>query len=158
MTPNWRHLPHPIGKQPSWRESPRCIPCYGLLIHMVTTLNWCKEKCVAKALWNWKHKARLVNGNNISFTTMEHTPPERLIMVKRQATPRTFAIWHGMWYCAICEQSWNNYENPLVESSKWKEFWRCSKTIPKRPLADKFGMHWNDSLKSNKNLNSSSNL
>lgn len=31
---------------------------------------------------------------------MGWTSLEGLVMAKRQATPRTYAIWHGMWLCA----------------------------------------------------------
>lgn len=36
---------------------------------------------------------------------------------------------------------------PLVESSKLKESWRCSKTMPKRPPANKWDKHKNFYLK-----------
>jgi hypothetical protein len=37
---------------------------------LVTTLNWCGEKCVAKVLWNGRHKTQLMNRYNASFVTM----------------------------------------------------------------------------------------
>jgi hypothetical protein len=38
LTPNWKHLPHPIEKKPSWGEGPRCTWCHGLLFHIRTWL------------------------------------------------------------------------------------------------------------------------
>jgi hypothetical protein len=54
--------------------------------------------------------------------TMGQTPPKGLVMAKRQATPRTCVIWHGMWYCVIWNQSWNNYGNPLANLSGENSF------------------------------------
>ncbi len=56
---------------------------------------------------------------NVSPIAMGGTPPKGLVMAKRWATLRICTIWHGMWLCVIWEQSWNNYGNPFVESSKW---------------------------------------
>jgi len=89
------------------------LGCYSKLV-------W--NKCVAKTLWNWRHKMRLVNQYNASLTTMGQIPPKVLVMVKKQITPRICAIWHGMWPWAIWEQSCNNCENPFAEFSRWKLF------------------------------------
>jgi hypothetical protein len=79
---------------------------------LVVTLNWCREKCVAKALWNWRHKTQFVSWDNVSPTVMGRIPLESLVMVKRRAVLRTRVIRSGMWPYAIWEQSWNNWENP----------------------------------------------
>jgi hypothetical protein len=34
LTLNWKHLPHPIEKQPSRGEGPKCTWCNGLLFHI----------------------------------------------------------------------------------------------------------------------------
>ncbi len=117
---------------------------------LVTTLNWCGEKCVTKTLWNWRHKVQFVNQYNVSPTIMGQIPPKGLFMVKRQTVLRTCAIWGAMWPLAIWKQSWNNWGNSLIESSGWKQRWRCSKTILKRPITDKWGMLWNVSFKKSK--------
>jgi hypothetical protein len=38
-----------------------------------------------------------MNWYNDSPIAMGWTPPKGLVMVKRQAAPRTCAIWGGMW-------------------------------------------------------------
>jgi hypothetical protein len=142
--------------QPRWRSKMHLMP-WITISHppLVTILNWCGEKCVAKASQNWKHKMQLVSHYNVSLITMGWIPFEGLIMAKKHVAPRICAIRYGMWPCAIWEQSWNLYENPLVKFSKWKEFWSYLKTIPERPLVDKFNMHWNVNLKeSNETLRS----
>ncbi len=93
------------------------------------------------------YKAQLVNWYNVSPIAMGQTPPKGLVMVKRQATPKTCAIWGGMQPCAIWKQSWNNLMNPLAKSSGWKQSRRCSKTILERPPIDKCNMSWNVNLK-----------
>jgi hypothetical protein len=75
---------------------------------LVTTPNWCGEKCVPKASQNWKHKARLVSQYNVFPTTMEQIPHEGLFMVKRRTTLRTHAIHGKMWPCAVWKQCLNN--------------------------------------------------
>ncbi len=37
--------------------------------------------------------------------------------------------------------------NPFAKSSRWKQFWRCSKIVPKGWLANEFSMRWNINLK-----------
>jgi hypothetical protein len=99
---------------------------------LVATLNWCREKCVAKASWNWRHESWLMSWYNISPTIMGWIPFKGLFMVKKRATPRICAIRHEMWPCAIWEQSWNNYGNPLVVLQP--HFWKSVKmtlTLPK---------------------------
>jgi hypothetical protein len=71
-----------------------------------------------------------MNQYYISCIIMGQTPPKDLVMAKRQTTPKTCAIWHGMSPCMIWEQSLNNYVNPFVKSFGWKQYWRCSKIIP----------------------------
>jgi len=78
---------------------------------------------------------------------MGWTLPKGLVMAKKWTAPRIYAIQRGMWLYAIWQQSWNNCENPLTESFGWKQFWKCSKTIPKWPFINKFDIHWNASLK-----------
>jgi len=88
-----------------------------------------------------------VSWYNASPTIMGRTPPEGLVMAKRWFAPSTHAIWGGMWPYVIWKQSWNNWKIPLVESSRWKQSWRCLETIQKRTLANKCGMCWNVNLK-----------
>ncbi len=86
---------------------------------LVTTLNWCGEKYIAKASRKWRHKMQLVNQYNISPMTMGQTF-KSLITVERWVSQRICAIWHEMWPWMIWKQSWNNCENPLLQSSRWK--------------------------------------
>jgi len=131
-----------------WRFEVHLMP-WIIVSHppLVTTLNWCGEKCVVKASQNWRHKVQLMSWYNVFTTTMGWTPLEDLVKVRRRATLNTCVIQRGMWPCVIWEQSWNNYGNPLAKFSRWKQFWRCSKTILEKLLTDKRGMHWNVSLK-----------
>jgi hypothetical protein len=43
---------------------------------------------------------------NGSMTIMKQTPPKSLVMAMKQASPRTYTIQYGMWYCMIWQQSW----------------------------------------------------
>jgi hypothetical protein len=52
-----------------------------------------------------------VNQYNVSPTIMGQTPPTSLVMAKRQAPPRTHAIWNGMWPCAIWIAHHSHYED-----------------------------------------------
>ncbi len=70
---------------------------------LVVIPNWCGEKCVVKYSQNWRHKVWLVNWYNVSLIVIGWTPFKGLIMVKKWATPRTCAIWGGMWPCV----KWN---------------------------------------------------
>jgi hypothetical protein len=54
-----------------------------------------RDKCVAKASQNWRHKTCLVNWYNIFLTTMEQIPLEVLVMAKRWDIPKT------------CNLTWN---------------------------------------------------
>ncbi len=121
-----------------------CIrSCIRAWQHLVATLNWCGEKCVTKASQNWKHKVWIVSRYNVSPITMGRTPPRSLVMVKKQAVPKTLTIWSGMWPLTIWKKSWNNWGNPLAKSFGWKQSQRCSKTILEKPFANKWGMCWN---------------
>jgi len=46
-----------------------------------------------------------MNSYNVSRIVMGWTPPENLVMAKKQAAPRTCANWGGMWPCVIWKQS-----------------------------------------------------
>jgi hypothetical protein len=83
---------------------------------LVVTPNWCKDKCITKTLWNWKHKLQLVNWYNTYPTTMEWTSHECLVVAKKGVAPRTWTIRHGMWPCATWKKSWNNYGKPQVRN------------------------------------------
>ncbi len=98
------------------------------------------EMCY-KGITNWMHKVRLVSQYNTSPMAMGRTPPKGLIMVKRRVVPRICVIQHGMWPCARWKQSLHICGNPLTKSFGWKKSWRCSKTIPKWPFANKCNMH-----------------
>jgi hypothetical protein len=121
MTPNWRHSWCWFRKQPKWKSKVHLMP-WIIVSHppLVTTPNWCGEKCVVKTSWNWRYKTRFVNQYNISLMAMGRTPPEGLVMAKRWATLRICAIRRGMWLCAIWKQSWNNCGNRLIKFSGWK--------------------------------------
>jgi hypothetical protein len=83
---------------------------------------------------------QLVSPYNFSPMAMGRTPPKGLVMVKWQVVSRICAIQHGMQPCAIWEQTWNNFGNSCTKSYGLKQSRKCSKTILKRPLADKCGM------------------
>ncbi len=74
---------------------------------LVVISNWCREKCVAKASQNWKHKTWIVNQYNVSPITMGWIPLDGLVMVKRWVAPRYVGFDVG-------KQSWNNYRNPFA--------------------------------------------
>jgi hypothetical protein len=146
--------------QPRWRSKMHLMP-WIIISHppLDAIPNWCGENCVTKTSRNWKHKMRLVNQYSTSLVAMGWIPLEGLVMVKKHFAQRKFVIQYGMWPFAIWKKSWNLCGNPLMKSYGWKEFWKCLKTIPERPLVDKFGMHWNVSLKeSNETSRSWSNL
>jgi hypothetical protein len=82
-----------------------------------------------------------VSRYNVSFVVMGQIPHEGLVMAKKETTLKQCAIQCGMWPYVIWEQSGNNYASPFTKSSRWKQSQRCSKTIPKGPLANKCGMY-----------------
>jgi hypothetical protein len=50
----------------------------------------------------------------------------------------------------IGENNWKvgkDNGNPFAESSRWKQFRKCSKIVPKGQLINEFSMRWNISLK-----------
>jgi len=88
-----------------------------------------------------------VSRYSASPTAMGRTPLEGLVMAKRQVTARTHVIQGGMWLLVIWKQSWNNWGNPFF----WVNFFsKVLKNIPKWPLANRWGMHWNANLKESK--------
>ncbi len=56
---------NPIG----WRSKVHIMPWITTSqLPLIATLKWCREKCVTKMLWNWRHKTWLVNRYNVSYT------------------------------------------------------------------------------------------
>jgi hypothetical protein len=55
--------------------------------HFITTFNCnykvVRGKCVAKALWNWKHNLQLVNQYNVSPIIIKQTSLKGLVIAKR---------------------------------------------------------------------------
>jgi hypothetical protein len=98
-----------------WKSKVHLMP-WIIVSHppLVTTPNWCGEKCVAKASRNWRHKVQLMNQYNVFITTMGWTLLEDLVKVRREVVAKTCAIQRGMWPCVILKQSWNNYEDPFA--------------------------------------------
>ncbi len=100
---------------------------------LITTPNWCGEKCVAKSSRNWRHQVRLVNIYNVSCTARGRTPPKGLVVAKKRTIPRTRAIWGGMWPYAIWKQSWNHWGN-YCWIFKLKTILKVFKNHPKKTI------------------------
>ncbi len=80
LTPNWRHSPHPIKKQPNWGEAPNCIRCHELLLHIHPCLQ--HQIGAGRNVLQRHHKiASIMNWYNVSPTITRWTLVEGLVMV-----------------------------------------------------------------------------
>jgi hypothetical protein len=107
LTPNWKHLPCLTKKQLNWERFRVHLKLWinASQSPLVVAPNWCGEKCVAKALWNWKHKAWFLSWYNVSPLSMGQTLLKVLVMAKRWVTPKTHVIQSETWPLVIWKQS-----------------------------------------------------
>jgi hypothetical protein len=100
---------------------------------LIATPNWCGEKCVTKASWNWRHKAQLCESTQWFPTTMGRIPLEGLLMAKRWAIPRMCAIWGGMWPMQ-CENKVGTTKGIHLLNLRVKTMLKVFKNYPKRTI------------------------
>jgi hypothetical protein len=67
-------------------------------------------------------------------------PPKSLAKAKSRLAPRIQTTDPWMRLVTTWEHNWWNWIKPLIELSGSNKSWRCSKTMPKGPLVDKWHM------------------